>query len=263
MALRPFWTFFGGKWRLAPRYPIPQYSTIIEPFAGAAGYSLRYPDRNIILVEKDPLIAAIWKWLITVKQSDVMDLPRLPKSGRIDDVKWPCRAARDLAGFWITRGAAHPNNTASAWMRDDRYKKWSWGDFAIDRIAVQVDQIRHWRVIEDDYWRSPDVVGTWFVDPPYQRQGIRYRYGSLAIDYSKLRMFCTEFCRGQRIVCEQEGAAWMNFKPFYKAKANESVNGGKISSEVIWVSSCVWVDKVRKLGVGVMPKAPPKLEPKI
>jgi hypothetical protein len=32
--LRPFWRYYGGKWRAAPRYPAPRYDTIIEPFAG-------------------------------------------------------------------------------------------------------------------------------------------------------------------------------------------------------------------------------------
>ena len=50
-SLRPFWAYYGGKWRAAPRYPRPMHDTIIEPFAGAAGYSLRYPDRNVVLVE--------------------------------------------------------------------------------------------------------------------------------------------------------------------------------------------------------------------
>ena len=51
--IRPFWKFYGGKWRAAPRYPRPLYSTIVEPFAGAAGYSTRYYQRDIILVEKE------------------------------------------------------------------------------------------------------------------------------------------------------------------------------------------------------------------
>lgn len=47
------------------------------------------------------------------------------------------------------------------------------------------------------------------------------------------------FCwsrKGQVMVCEQEGATWMPFRYFHTAKGNESVNGGKISAEVIWRS---------------------------
>ena len=71
--LRPFWTFFGGKWRIAPKYPAPVYDTIIEPFAGEAGYALRHASAKVVLVEADPLIAGIWRWLIKVTPSEVRD----------------------------------------------------------------------------------------------------------------------------------------------------------------------------------------------
>jgi hypothetical protein len=40
--VRPFFSFFGSKWRVAPHYPAPERDLIIEPFAGSAGYSLRH-----------------------------------------------------------------------------------------------------------------------------------------------------------------------------------------------------------------------------
>ena len=40
--LRPFFCYYGGKWRAAPKYPPPEHDTIVEPFAGAAGYATRY-----------------------------------------------------------------------------------------------------------------------------------------------------------------------------------------------------------------------------
>lgn len=229
-SLRPFWAFFGGKWRLAPRYPAPSHHTVIEPFAGSAGYSLRHAGSHVILIEKDPLIADIWRWLISVKADDVRALPLLPPSGCIDDAEWPCTAARNLAGFWITRGAAHPNRTASAWMRDPRYAKWSWGTFARERIASQVDRIRHWTLIEGDYTAAPDVEATWFIDPPYERAGVRYHCGSNHINFPALATFCKSR-RGQTIVCEQQGASWLPFRFFHAAK---SVSGGKVSNEVVW-----------------------------
>lgn len=235
MALRPFWTFFGGKWRIAPRYPKPAHDTIIEPFAGGAGYSLRYAERKVILIEKDPLIAGIWRWLLRATPEEVRALPRLPESGRLDDAKWPCEEASNLAGFWITRGAAHPNRTASAWMRDPRYIRWSWGEMSIERIASQVESIRHWKLVEGDYSEAPYVEATWFIDPPYIRAGVRYRYGSDKIDFAGLSAFC-QSRKGQVIVCEQEGADWLPFTFFHKAKANESVSGGKVCNEVMWTA---------------------------
>lgn len=34
MTLKPFWRYYGGKWRAAPSYPAPLHNTIVEPFAG-------------------------------------------------------------------------------------------------------------------------------------------------------------------------------------------------------------------------------------
>lgn len=73
--LKPFFSFYGGKWRAAPRYPAPEHSTIIEPFAGSAGYSVRHHEQNVILYEIDPVIAGVWDYLIHAKESEIMSLP--------------------------------------------------------------------------------------------------------------------------------------------------------------------------------------------
>ena len=96
--LRPFFSFYGSKWRLAPRYPPPRYATIIEPFAGSAGYSLRYPEREIILIDKDPIVAGLWRWLISASPDDILSLPVLKRGESLDDYEMP-REARWLMGF--------------------------------------------------------------------------------------------------------------------------------------------------------------------
>ena len=53
-ALKIFFSYFGGKWRAAPHYPAPTEPHIIEPFAGAAGYAMRYPERKVTLIDADP-----------------------------------------------------------------------------------------------------------------------------------------------------------------------------------------------------------------
>jgi len=77
--LRPFFSFFGGKWTLSTRYPAPAYPTIVEPFAGSAGYSTRFADRDVILVEREPVVASLWRWLISVSVEEVMALPLDPE----------------------------------------------------------------------------------------------------------------------------------------------------------------------------------------
>jgi hypothetical protein len=92
--LKPFWRYYGGKWRAALTYPPPQHATIIEPFAGAAGYSLRYPDREVILVERYAVVAEIWRYLIRVPAREVLAIPE------VDDVA-------DLPG-WVPEAARWP-----------------------------------------------------------------------------------------------------------------------------------------------------------
>ena len=230
--LKPFWTYLGGKYRIAPRYDPPEYDTIVEPFAGAAGYSLRHHEKRVVLVEKNPVVAGIWKYLIAATPRDIEGLPRLPSSGRLDDVAWPCDAAKALAGFWITRGASYPNRSASAWMRDPKWSRWSWGEFAIARIASQVEGIKHWTIIEGDYTLLGNSPATWFVDPPYARSGRMYKCGPSQIDFRALGDWCRARS-GQVIVCEQEGAGWLPFRPFLQAQPNQSVAKSRIP-EVVW-----------------------------
>lgn len=221
--LRPFFSFFGGKWKLATRYPAPSRPLIVEPFAGSAGYATRYADRDVVLVDRDPTIAAIWRWLITVSVDEVMSLPLDPS-----DRSSLHRAPRDLIGFWCARGRTRPaNTTSSAWLRSGKWPASFWGEYARARIAEQVPLIRHWRIIEGDYTEAPDVDATWFVDPPYI--GSR-RYPARVEDYAHLASW-TRSRRGQVIACEQSGATWL---PFSKFRRTTNISRGT-TVEAIWV----------------------------
>lgn len=228
--IRPFWTYYGGKWRAAPRYPRPIYDTIIEPFAGAAGYSLRYADRKVVLVEKNPKVAALWRYLLRVSASEVRGLPLMQPGQTVDDLA-VCEEARCLIGFWMNKGAVTPCKSPSRWAT--AYPNQSWGAHIRERVAAQVDRIRHWLLIEGDYSDAPDVEATWFVDPPYIGAG--KHYPSKVPDFSHL----AEWCRtreGQVMVCENVGATWLPFRPFINIKGNESKRGGKVSQEALWTS---------------------------
>ena len=86
--LRPFFGFYGGKWRDALKhYPAPSHATIVEPFAGSAGYSVRYANRRVVLCELDPVIAGVWRYLIRVKPAEILAIPDLDPDGSIDDLK--------------------------------------------------------------------------------------------------------------------------------------------------------------------------------
>lgn len=125
--LRPFFGFYGGKWLHALKYPSPTYHTIIEPFAGSAGYSLRYPDREIILCELDPCVFGVWSYLLRATPEEILALPDVPLDGTVDDLDIP-QEARWLIGFWLNKGSQRPCRRPSSWMRSGLYPGSFWGD---------------------------------------------------------------------------------------------------------------------------------------
>lgn len=46
------WSYYGTKKKIAKYYPSPQYDKIIEPFAGAAQYSLYGDKMNDYTINK-------------------------------------------------------------------------------------------------------------------------------------------------------------------------------------------------------------------
>ena len=225
--LRPFFCFFGGKWRVAPHYPAPEHARIVEPFAGAAGYATRYHDRAVTLIEIDPVIAGLWRYLTKVTESEILSLPIVVESVPALAV---CAEAKSLIGFWVNKGSSSPCNVPSAWMRGGMRPKSYWGEEIRARIASQVGKIRHWRIIEGSYADLPESENsssTWFVDPPYQVQGRHYRFSS--VDYPHLAAWSRARV-GNVIACEQAGASWLPFEPFRSIKSN---NATRTSAEVV------------------------------
>lgn len=235
MTLRPFWRYFGGKWRAAPRYPAPLHRTIVEPFAGSAGYALRFADREVVLVEKNPVIAEVWRFLIGASRREI---ERLPPVERLDELPASTpEGARYLIGLAFGAGDTRPRQAVSPMVRRDG----GWARLR-DRCADQVESIKHWRIVEGDYTAAPDVTATWFVDPPYHVAGgrakaakdkgrVRYPFGADAIDFAALGTWCRER-RGQVLVCEQAGASWLPFEPLGLA---QTVGRGH-AGEAFWTN---------------------------
>lgn len=235
MSLKPFFCYYGGKWRAAPKYPAPTCEAIIEPFAGAAGYSTRYPDRKVILVERDPTIAALWRYLIRVSAAEIRAIPLIGPGQTVDDLG-VCEEARSLVGFWLNKGSAQPKRRPSSRFLSGARPNSHWGAVVREIIASQVDQIRHWRLVEASYSEliAPARRATWFVDPPYQQQGVYYRCSAREIDFAHLGAWC-QALRGQVMVCEQEGADWLPFAPYLTQRGTQHRKGEHATcNEVLW-----------------------------
>lgn len=236
MKLFPFLSYYGSKFRAAKRYAAPQQDTIIEPFAGAAGYALNHAHKNVVLVERDPRLVAIWRFLIGATAADVLALPLMGLDQTIADLP-PCDpAGRELIRAWLQGGARNGKNSFSSMAKANLARNPDtpafWGKACRERIASQVGAIKHWRIIEGDYTSAPDVEATWFVDPPYNNAAGRvYNYHSL--DYVALGDWCRRL-RGQVMVCENQGADWLPFRELYSTANNWNSATAKRSVEVVW-----------------------------
>jgi len=224
MSAPNFFSYFGSKHRLARRYPPPRHDTIVEPFAGSAGYARRHYNRKVVLVEKSAALAACWRYLIGASVSEVMRLPDLKEGMSTADLD-VCLGVRTLIGLNIQAALGRPAKHSSSWGSD-------WNAVQRARIAGGLARIRHWQIIEGDYTLAPDVEATWFVDPPYEVEGYQYDGQCQAkhLDFAALSSWCRSR-RGQVIVCENEGAEWLPFKRFAR-----QVGGHKTSREVIWTN---------------------------
>lgn len=236
--LRPFFSYYGSKWTMAPRYPAPLHDHIVEPFAGSAQYSTLHWRRRVTLIEKNPVVAAVWRWLIAADAREVMSIPLIADGQTVDDLGL-CQEAAWFVGFWLNAAAAAPGRSLSSWARNCRKKSGLWGARCREHIARQVHACDHWQVVEGDYRCAPMTSrACYFVDPPYAGSaGSHYRHGSQALDYGALSSWCRQI-KGQAIVCEAEGAQWLPFEPLAAAPSAQ-VRHGRVSREAVWTQNCV------------------------
>lgn len=234
MNMRPFWRYYGGKWRAAPRYPKPRHATIVEPFAGAAGYSMRYPRLDVILVERYAVIAEMWRYLIAVSPAELRAIPEVDHVDALPS--WVPAGARSLIGFCMNSAVTSPCKTLSSGCKKQREngitRVEGWSKTKREIVASQVGEIRHWRVIEGDYTLAPDIEATWFVDPPYDNTAGK-SYVHCDLDHAGLGVWCRAR-KGQVIACENVGATWLPFRPF---ASTTSPMTGRVSQEAIWTNT--------------------------
>jgi hypothetical protein len=253
IGIHPLFKWFGSKWQAAVRYPKPHYNEIVEPFAGGAGYSLRYPDRDVLICESNPNLRILWPWLIdTATESLIREIPiGVPEGTDIRTLGLSLGAATLLKTWQRT------NNVGDCWT----ISPWGnlpgqWTANTRARVAEEVGAIKHWSFLDDGLNairaaadHSLDA-GTWFIDPMYM---YNYQYGSKALhDYAELGALCRGL-NGQVIVCEavcpKTGAvpAWLPFKNFGESvTSRRKSHENHHSKELIWTNAAE-IDNLKTL----------------
>jgi len=200
------WSYYGSKSRVVDLYPAPKYGRIIEPFAGSARYSLKYFDRDVLLVDKYPVVVKIWKWLQKCSAGDIERLPNPKPREDIHKYTFDCEEAQMLTRFMIGGGLA--------WMQWIVSPQGFGSGVASQKKSIisQLHKIRHWTIICADYTEIENDQATWFIDPPYQFGGHKYPHGNRMIDFSSLAEWCKSR-NGQVVVCENTKANWLPFYP--------------------------------------------------
>lgn len=226
--MRPLFPYYGSKWRDAKRYPAPRgLRSVVEPFAGSAGYSCWYEPASVLLIDSDPIIVGVWDYLIRTTPSEILALPDLMLGQSTDELALP-QEAKWLIGFWVNRGSATPKKTQTAYSRGTNGHQLVWSDRARVRIAAEMHRVKHWQVKQGDYTSAPDdMLATWFIDAPYVDKGKYYRHHK--VDYKALADWALNRS-GQSIVCEQAGADWLPFQPLASIKSSR----GR-SEEVVYI----------------------------
>ena len=242
--------YLGGKARMARHYPPPgRRGPIIEPFAGSARYSVHWGmGREVLLVEKNPVVARIWRWIFQCRPTDIAALPdadRLKPDVPIVKQVRPWGAAAFIVSL-----VAPPNSNT---MTDDLMsmftmpsinpdRHWKALSSSIRRCARLRAGMDRWRIIEGDYTTAGNTEASWFIDPPYR--GIRGTYAKhdgRNIDYGRLARWCQTRI-GRVVVCENEGADWLPFRFFRPGLTNgysvyRNVRA-RPRNEAIWTQGC-------------------------
>jgi len=198
-------SYYGSKSKIVHLYPTPKFDKIIEPFAGSARYSLRFWQKDILLVDKYPVIVDVWNYLKNASEKDILGLPKMKTGDTIDNYNLS-DIEKKFLGF-IVQTSSGMRKTVSPFVEDTTKP--------LKNIAAQLFKIRHWNIKNADYIDLENEKATWFIDPPYQFGGHEYKFSNKNIDFMKL----SEWCKnrdGQIIVCENTKADWLSFKPVVK-----------------------------------------------
>lgn len=229
--------YFGAKHGLARFYPEPRHDIIVEPFAGAAGYSCYWAQRKsirkVVLIDLNPGLVDLWSRLIAGDRSLLYD--EVVKGEYTTNPL--IASASGEQGLATLRGKKRKitDRMVSSWPRTK------------EKIERLIPVIKSWEIRLGDYRVADDIEATWFVDPPYTSKtgwngsptagGHSYKdEGKIDsnLDYNGLGLW-VRGRKGQVIACEQEPADWLPFKPFRRQRNGVGAGTGSTRTELVYI----------------------------
>ena len=216
--------YYGSKSKIIHLYPTPKFDKIIEPFAGSARYSLRFWQKDILLIDKYQTVVNVWNWLKQCSEKDILGLPKFEIGMNLNELNLS-NEEKMFLGFFAGQGSLEPRMKVSPMAKHsfdttpNRYKN----------IANNLFKIKHWQIKQGDYKDLMNENATWFIDAPYQFGGEHYKFNNKNIDFMQLSEWCKQR-NGQVIVCENTKANWLPFKSVRKIQGVANSN----TTEAIW-----------------------------
>lgn len=237
-------SYYGSKSKIVQYYPQPTHDKIIEPFAGSARYSLRYWEKDILLLDKYKVIVDIWHYLQRASVKDILGLPRLKEGESLDNFNLSYEE-KSFLGFIVALGVASPQNKITKFSIIQPNELKSNIDRGIERTSKNLYKIKHWKIIHGSYEDLENENATWFIDPPYQFGGQYYKEPNKNLDFNSLANWCKSR-KGQVIVCENTKANWLDFKEFV-LRCDNSANAHKNkTTEAIWTNFKTQYDSIQQ-----------------
>lgn len=208
---------YGGKRRIARKYPAPVHPVVVEPFAGGLGYTLLHRPGVAVAVEADPAVHGAWHRLVAAGPSGIRSMAASWLSQDYVDDPLCSLMSRRPGMFAAGRGCRITD----------------WNRFHVPLTTEYAAEVWPYARTVDyrlgDYRDCPDIEATWFIDPPYQHADSS-GYAMAGLDYTELAEWCLSR-RGQVIVCEGPGADWLPFSDL----AVLTGMSGRTTSERVWV----------------------------
>ena len=224
--------YYGRKKQLAKHYPSPNCDTIAEPFAGAVAYSMYENNwkKNVILIEKDSKVFAIWDWLInSASEEEIKNLPHLKIGEKSSEFLHIIHVATKMAFYFKT-------------IKVTAVLERNW-EISRRVMSENLHKVKHRQIFNSGYFLTPDIEATWFIDPPYKGEaGLGYKHSSKMLDYESLANWALSR-KGEVIFCEGKEGDYLPFKPLVDLKGV----AGKVSKEVIYYRSDIVKERQMEL----------------